>query len=193
VEYYCDIPNSSGGLASFQISSDMCSGTTLAPQQTCSLQITYAPQPDYAPFLDLQKGLDYFLELNTVGEIDTGRFPVELRANPPGPLRMSPAAGLDFGTSLKGTTSTPLTITLSNDQKDNLTVGITGKSLQGSDYIETDNCPFTLSPGSSCTLTFTFTPSISGFDTGTFTITYNTVENQQYGLFQYIRLRGTGE
>ena len=193
VEYYCDTPNSSGGPASFQISSDMCSGTTLAPQQSCSVQMTYAPQPDYAAFLNVTTGLDYFLELNTVGEIDTGRFPVELRANPAGPLRMSPAAGLDFGTWLKGTTSTALTITLSNDQKDNLTVGITGKSLQGSDYIEEDNCPFTLPPGSSCTLAFIFTPSISGFDTGTFTITYNTLENQQYGLFQYVRLRGTGQ
>jgi len=193
VEYYCDIPNSNGGAASFQISSDTCSGTTLAPQQTCSLQIAYAPQPDYVPFLDTQKGLDYFLELNTVGDIDSGRFPVELKANAPGPLRMSPGAGLDFGTLLKGSTSTPLTITLSNDAKDNLTANFTAKSMQGADYIETDNCPFTLSPGSSCTLTFTFTPSISGFDTGTFTITYNTVENQQYGLTQYIRLRGTGQ
>jgi hypothetical protein len=191
IQYYCDIATA-GGLANFQLLSDQCSGMTLVPQQTCNVQLTYVPQPDYTPFLG-SKGLDFFLELNTIGEIDSGRFPVELKANFPSPLRMSPGAGLDFGVWLKGELSGPLTITLTNDQKDNLTVNITGKSITGTDYLETDNCPATLSSGSSCTLSFTFQPSISGSDQSQFTITYNTVENQQFGLTQYIYLRGFGQ
>ena len=94
---------------------------------------------------------------------------------------------------MKGTTSASQTITLTNDQKDNLTVNFAGKSLQGSDFIEIDTCSAPLSPGSSCTFTFTFTPTISGYDSGTLTISYNTVENQQFGLTQTIYLRGIGQ
>ena len=98
ITYNCD--NDSGTLQpNFQMSSETCMGLLLAPQQTCSLQVTYVPQPN----TNLSAGLDYFLELNTLQcssadgvtsncEIDSGRFPVELKANPPSPLRMSPSA-----------------------------------------------------------------------------------------------------
>ena len=74
--------------------------------------------------------LDYFLELNTYQctdpvnhppspsnpcELDGGRFPVELQANMPSPLRMLPAAGLDFGNVSVGKSSVPQTVTLLND------------------------------------------------------------------------------
>ncbi len=125
ITYNCDSdPGTSQ--PNFQISSDTCTGATLAPQEGCSLQITYVPQ---ANTVIPSGGLDFFLELNTLQcwpagttpsesnpcEIDSGRFPVELKANGPSTLRMSPSAGLDFGYQKKGTTSAPLTITLLND------------------------------------------------------------------------------
>ena len=106
VQYYCDFDQATNQ-ASFQISSDTCSGQTLgasgSPNDSCTLQITFVPQPDsYLNFSDsnTQGGLDYFLELNTQQcdlndsppqpppgpsnpcEVDSGRFPVELTANP---------------------------------------------------------------------------------------------------------------
>lgn len=192
LQYICDVdpislkPN-------FQIVSDGCSGTLLTPQQSCNLAIVYAPQPN-----ESGGNLDYFLQLNTLQctstitsdcEIDSGRFPVELKSALPSPLRVSPGAGLDFGTWPSGQTSLPaLTITLSNDNKIAMPQPIIFQAiaLKG-DYAETDNCGISLAPGSSCVMNITFTPKVTGFDPGSITITYNTT------LSQVISLRGFGQ
>jgi hypothetical protein len=183
-------------LPNFQISSDTCTGTVLAPQASCSLQVTYVPQPN----TDLNSGLDFFLELNTVQcssmvtsdcEVDSGRFPVELKANTPSPLRMSPSAGLDFGSVAKGTLSALMSITLLNDPTltNPQTVTFVGKVVAQGNYTETDDCPVTLAPGSSCTLTVIFKPSGVGFESGTLTINYSPAP---FGEPQFVYLRGTG-
>ena len=192
ISYVCDIDLTSN-LPNFQITADGCSGTLLAPQQSCSLTLVFAPQPGTA----LASGLDYFLELNTLQctstttsncEIDSGRFPVELRANVPSPLRMSPGAGLEFGTQPVGSPTTPLQVTLYNDPADpnTETVNFTGNIMKG-DYTETDDCGFSLAPGSSCVLNIIFKPKVRGFDPGSLTITFNG------GLTQFINFRGTGQ
>jgi hypothetical protein len=175
----------------FRISADDCSGTLLLPQGSCSLQVTYAPQPA-TPL-----PLDYFLQLNTLQctsstttncEIDSGRFPVELTANLPSPLRMAPGAGLNFGIQTRGQAGAPLTITLFNDPNDPKagTVNFTGNLVKG-DYTETDNCGVSLAAGSSCTMTVTFQPKVVGFDPGTITITY------RVGQIQTVHLLGIGQ
>jgi hypothetical protein len=191
INYNCDSDLTSKQ-PNFQLSADNCTGTLLAPQQSCSLQVSFVPQPS----TPLIPALDYFLELNTLQctssttsncEIDSGRFPVELTANVPSPLRMSPGAGLNFGNLPVGQLSDPLTVTLFNDPNDPNpgTVNFTGNLVKG-DYAETDDCGSSLTPGSSCTLTVTFKPKILGFDPGAITITYTV------GQTQIIHLRGTG-
>jgi hypothetical protein len=56
----------------FTISTDGCSGTTLPPQGTCTVSVSFTPQPTIV--------LDDFLQINS-SEPDTGRFPVELKGN----------------------------------------------------------------------------------------------------------------
>lgn len=191
--YNCDSDVTSR-LPNFQISQDGCSGTLLIGQTSCNVMITYAPQPS----TPLSPALDYFLELNTLQcsnsvaancEIDSGRFPVELKANVPSPLRMTPAAGLNFGTVPVGTTSSPITVTIFNDPKDSNagTVNFTGSVLLGTTFAETDNCIGALPSGGSCTFTVTFTPTKSDVLTsGTITVGY------AVGQTQTIYLRGTG-
>lgn len=191
INYSCDSDLTSKQ-PNFQIFVDDCSGMLLTPQASCSLEITFAPQPS----TPLTPALDYFLELNTLPctgsttsdcEIDSGRFPVELKANVPSPLRMSPGAGLDFGAWPKGQASTPLTVTLFNDPKDpnSSTINFTGNLVQGN-FAETDNCVGTLlSPGNSCAITVTFKSKSVGFNSGTITIGYTV------GQTQIIYLRGT--
>jgi len=217
ITYNCDSdPGTLQPNFPISIASDTCTGTLLAPQASCSLQVAYVPQPN----TDVNSGMNYFLELNTVQctnapneplsppgcEIDSGRFPVELRANTPSPLRMSPSAGLDFGYLKKGSTSAPLTITLLNDP--NLTypqctaqncapVTFAGKILSSNaNYSESDDCPATLAQGSSCTLIVTFTPSSTGFTAGNLTINYTQISNSgtvTTGNPQFVYLRGTGQ
>jgi hypothetical protein len=216
INYNCD-SDSGTFLPNFQISADSCTGTVLVPQASCSLQVAYVPQPK----TDINSGLDYFLELNTVQcsstvtsdcEIDSGRFPVELIANAPSPLRMSPSAGLDFGTQKKGTTSAPLTITLLNDPSLTTTqtatfvgrIQVSGIPSGGScsatsptgNYSESDDCPVTLAPGSSCTVSVNFTPGSVGFDPGKLVIDYTQQPSSgpaTTGNPQCVYLRGTGQ
>jgi hypothetical protein len=192
IQYQCDLDIKSQK-PNFDIVSDGCSGTLLAPQQSCTVAITYAPQPN-----NPGGGLDYFLQLNTLQctttittdcEIDSGRFPVELKSALASPLRLSPGADLNFGTWPTGQTAfPPLNITLSNDnQIANPQPIIIQTILPKGDYAETDNCGFSLAPGSSCIMTITFTPKVIGFDPGSITITYNTT------FSQVISLRGFGQ
>ncbi|MFY9976795.1 MAG: choice-of-anchor D domain-containing protein, partial [Candidatus Sulfotelmatobacter sp.] len=199
IQYSCDSDLTSEK-PNFQISADGCSGTLLTPQSSCSLQITFVPQPSTS----LVSGLDYFVELNTLQcsssvtsncEIDSGRFPVELKANSASPLRMTPAAGLAFGTVPAGETGSPLTVTLFNDPKDPNagTVNFTGSILQGSAFAETDNCAGSLAPGGSCTFTVTFTPLKGGYVYTSGAITIGLTVGQNPPMTQIIYLRGTGE
>lgn len=202
IRYNCDADQKTE-LPNFQISSDTCTGTNLAPQASCSLGISFIPQPTYTKF---GNGLDYFLELNTLQcstqsggatsdcEIDSGRFPVELKANGFSPLRMSPAAGMDFGNVPAGKPSTPLTVTLFNDPADpnTATVNFDGKAVVSGNYSETDDCPFSMAPGASCTMTVTFKPSGVGFNQGTISLIY-TLGSNTTGNTQIVYLRGTGQ
>jgi hypothetical protein len=214
VGYFCDTdppPSSSGsGLPNFRISQDGCSGQTLAPfgqpSNSCSVQITFVPQPiTWTAAVTSGAGLDDFLQLNTTWcgdsnnppgpncEIDSGRFPVEIKTNPPSPLRMAPSAGMDFGMVIKGTASHPLTITLSNDPADPNagSVNFTSKLVSGTDYIESDTCPTVLPSSQSCVITVVFTPTTVGLDPGKITFTYSTAS--EVGLTQTIYLRGMGQ
>jgi hypothetical protein len=192
IEYLCDSDPTST-LPNFQLTADTCTGSLLPPLASCTVQVRFAPQPGTS----LVSGLDYFLALNTLQctstttsdcEIDSGRFPVELTANMPSPLRMSPGAGLDFGIQPMGQLSAPLTITLFNDPSDPkaATINFTGNLVRG-DYTETDDCGAGLAPGGSCTLTILFKPKIVGLDPGTITIAYTV------GQTQIIHLRGMGQ
>ena len=202
LKYVCDADQTTG-LPDFQISSDTCTGTNLLPQDSCSVEIAFIAQPTYLKF---GNGLDYFLELNTQQcgtnagdatsdcEIDSGRFPVELKANGPSPLRMSPSAGLDFGLVPSGKSSAPLTVILFNDPADpnTATINFAGKAAVTGNYSETDDCPFSLAAGASCTMTVIFKPSGSGFNQGTINLVY-TLGSNTNGNPQVIYLRGTGQ
>jgi hypothetical protein len=196
ITYNCD-SDPGTVLPNFQISADTCTGALLVAGASCSVQVAYVPQPN----TNIASGLDYFLELNTVQcfdevssncEIDSGRFPVELKANTPSPLRMAPGAGLDFGNQTVGKSSAALTISLLNDPTltDPQTVTFIGKITVQGNYAETDDCPVTLAPGASCTLNVTFKPSSTGFIPGALTINYAPEPN---GSPQFVFLRGTGQ
>jgi hypothetical protein len=203
VYYNCDADQQTE-LPNFVVSSDTCTGTNLPAGAMCSIQVAFVPQPaTYTNFLD------YFLELNTLQcssplfpsaatsdcELDSGRFPVELKANPPSPLRMAPSAGLDFGNFPVGQITNPLTITLTNDPNiaNPQTVTFIGKITASGSFSEFDDCQATLAPGDKCTLTVTFKPSVVGFTAGNLTINYVQGPNNIVGNAQKVYLRGTGQ
>ncbi|HEY7095854.1 MAG TPA: choice-of-anchor D domain-containing protein [Terriglobales bacterium] len=193
IDYLCDVDVDSA-LPNFSISSDSCSGAVLAPQASCNVEVTFSPQPKI-----LNPPQDFFLELNTAQcttnitsdcEIDAGRFPVQLRANPSSPLRMTPGAGLDFGFQQVGLIDPPyppMKVTIYNDPDDPNagTINFTGNLVTG-DYHETDDCGSSLAPGGNCTMSVYFLPTKVGYRSGTVTITY------PVGQTQTIYMRGWG-
>jgi len=77
-------------------------------------------------------------------------------------------SNLTFGSFTVGTTSSPLAVSLVNNQTTALT--ISGISVAG-DFAQTNNCGSSLAAGARCTINVTFTPTIVGTRTGTLTIT----------------------
>jgi hypothetical protein len=95
---------------------------------------------------------------------------------------VSPAT-LNFGGQGVGTMSPMRTVTISNGS--NVPFSITGAVASGS-FSATNNCG-TLQPGASCTITVKLTPSATGAQTGTLTITDSTRTSPQI-----VALTGTG-
>jgi len=93
-------------------------------------------------------------------------------------------ASLVFGGQSLRTTSSALTVTLSNTGDAGLT--IKAIAISGN-FARSSNCAATLAAGASCMITVTFTPAAAGLRTGTLTIT-----SSGSGSPQRVSLSGTG-
>ncbi len=121
---------------------------------TCSIQVTFTPsttdlQTGELRVTDSAPGSPHTMALqgnNGVTSIDITPIDVEI-----GPIEV-------------GETSTVETVTITNTGDEPMTItdiAITG----GTDFQESTNCPPTLAPGGSCTISVTFTPTIAGDST----------------------------
>src|SRR5579871_259964 len=102
------------------------------------------------------------------------------------PVSLSPAS-LGFGNVAVGTTSPGKNITVTNHERVTVTfsnVQITGTNA--SDFAQTNTCT-SVAPGTTCTVTVTFTPSAKGVRQATLTLT-DTATNSP----QTAKLSGTG-
>jgi len=92
---------------------------------------------------------------------------------------LSPA--LNFGNQNVGTTSAPQTITVTNTGNSTLSVSsVTITGANASDFKETNTCTTTqVAPQATCTISVTFTPSISGTENATVNITDNAPTSPQ--------------
>jgi hypothetical protein len=87
---------------------------------------------------------------------------------------------LNFGKLPVGTTSAPQSATLTNTGGAALTIGsIQLAGAAASDYVEANTCGTSLSTGSSCTITVTFTPSAAGVRNATVNVTDNATGSPQ--------------
>ncbi len=151
--------------------------STLAPSASCSISVVFSPTVTGSRL----GGLHIFDQTDgtaqTVSLSGTGVAPA---------VTLGPAS-LDFGNLLVNTTSTALTSTLTNTGTAALTISSIGAS---GDFSQTNNCPIspaTLAINSSCTLTLTFTPSLTGVRRGAVTISDNAPSSPQT-----LGLTGTG-
>ncbi len=85
-----------------------------------------------------------------------------------GPLLFSPTL-LTFENVAVGATSTPQNVTLTNQQT--TAVAISGLTVS-SQFTQTNNCPASLAPGASCSLSVAFAPTAAGYPTGAVTVSF---------------------
>jgi Abnormal spindle-like microcephaly-assoc'd, ASPM-SPD-2-Hydin len=152
-------------------------GSTLASAANCTINVTFTPSASGTlsgtlSFTDNASGSPQTVSLSGTGTLQTSPT-VSLSTNT-----------LAFGNETVGTTSQPLSVTLTNSSTGTVTISGIGASAN---FAETNNCSSTLASAANCTISVTFTPTASGSLSGTLSFTDNAS-----GSPQTVSLNGTG-
>jgi large repetitive protein len=150
---------------------DTCSGQTLAPSATCDISVTFTPS-----IMGIIPGA-----LTVSDNAPNSPQVVALSGKGLGSVSLSPAS-LSFGTVAVGTTSTPKTLTLTNN-----TAGALGYTfLASANYIAagsgTHPCTGILAGKAKCTMSVAFTPTANGVANGSMAASSASFPTQLAGL-----------
>jgi hypothetical protein len=125
--------------------------STLTAGQSCQIQVTFSPTTvgkanGKLSVADNAPGSPQTVALSGLGTLIT----------------FSPI-GINFGNQKVGTSSSPVTVTLSNQGAITLKISQIGiGGTNPSDFSQTNNCGSSLPAGSQCTIQVTFTPTQTG-------------------------------
>jgi hypothetical protein len=135
-------------------------GTTLGAGARCTISVTFTPTA-----VGTRTG-----SVTVTDNASGSPQSVSLAGTGTAPMAMLSPASLSFGSQVIGTTSPAQSATLSNTGTAPLTISaitITG------DFAQTNNCGTTLAAATSCTISVSFTPSVTGIRTGSLTVSSN--------------------
>jgi hypothetical protein len=147
-------------------------GPSLATAESCSLSVTFIPSAlgnriASIAIKDNAFGSPQIISLNGTG--------VALAPS----VGLKPAS-LTFGAELISVASAPQVITLTNTGNAVLTIsGITVVGTNAADFGQSNTCPATLAAQGSCAISVKFTPSASGAEAATVSITDNVSNSPQ--------------
>jgi Chitobiase/beta-hexosaminidase C-terminal domain/Beta-propeller repeat len=166
----------------FAISSDACTGKAIAPAGDCLVYVTFSPT----------------LGGNRSGSItvtdNSGGSPQTEQLTGFGygiPKAVFTPSSESFGNQDLGTTSAMKNVVLSNPGTDTLKLSsLTIAGTNPGDFKQTNNCPATLAPAATCTLTVSFAPEAVGSRSASIVATDNA--NNVAGSTQSDGLSGTG-
>ncbi len=171
-------PNS----ADFTISSDNCSGQTVAPNGNCTVGVTFSPTTATAEMAALDFADNAATSPQTAALSGTGLGPLVTLSSP----------SLTFAALDMGTTSAAQTVTVTNSGSGNLTFATAAATLSGTNAadfaIASDTCSGqTIAPAGTCAVGLTVTPSHGGSEAATLNLADNAT-----GSPQTVALTGTG-
>jgi hypothetical protein len=146
-----------------------CPGS-LAANASCTINVTFTPTKTG------NRSSEVKLVDNATGSPQT--VPIS-GTGVAGVISLSPPVGLSFAGVLVGSSGTPQVVTVSNTGTANLTIS---SIMATGDFSQTNNCT-TVSAGSSCTITVTFSPTAAWSRGGSIVITDNAYNNPQQVLF----------
>lgn len=168
--------------AEFSLTSDACTGKTVAPGADCLVYVAFSP---------------------TLGGNRSGSIAVtDSAANSPQteqltgfgygiPKAAFTPASIAFASQKVATTSPAHSVTVSNPGTDSLKItGITLGGANPGDFKLTNACPATLAPAATCTVTVAFAPTVAAARAASLIVTGNI--NNVAGSTQTAALTGTG-
>jgi hypothetical protein len=154
---------------------------SLAAGKSCTIFVTFVAGPFFNP---------QTATLSIMDNVPGSPQQVSLTAQVIDPLALPSVINWNFGTQKVNTSSAPKAITLSNPGLTALTINSNSITISGgnsSDFSETNNCPASLAPKTSCTIDVAFKPTAKGLRSSSLVIIDNAFNNPQR-----ISLSGTG-
>ncbi|MGD0225481.1 MAG: choice-of-anchor D domain-containing protein [Terriglobia bacterium] len=142
----------------FAKSADTCTGATLTPTSTCTVNVTFTPSASGS------------FSASVIFTDNAGGSPqtVSLTGTGIGPVATFSASALSFTNQAVNTTSAPQTETVTSSGTTSLPItGVTLSGANEADFAKSaDTCTgATLTPTNTCTVSVTFTPSATGTET----------------------------
>ena len=129
--------------------------TLLSPNTSCKVLVTFTP---FSPFVVREAGLDVESDAPT---LNTNVFSVLKGTGPVRTISIVPFS-LTFPPTTVGSSSAPQTATIKNTGIDTITFGTVEVTGDGGDFSYFPDCPSTLDPGQSCSITIQFAPLGTG-------------------------------
>jgi Bacterial Ig-like domain (group 3)/Abnormal spindle-like microcephaly-assoc'd, ASPM-SPD-2-Hydin/Beta-propeller repeat len=165
-----------GGLNPGDFAEANACGSTLAPNATCTISVTFTPT-------------DKNLRNAALGISDSDpASPQAIALSGTGTAVSLSTSKLSFGDQAVGTTSPPQNVTLTNTGSTRLNfTGISVTGLNKANFSETNTCGTSIAAKASCTITVTFTPTVTGTVKAPLVIS-----DDGGGSPQYVNLTGTG-
>jgi len=161
----------------FNIATDTC-GATLAPGAKCTVTVTFTPSALGARSASLVYTDNGCASPQMIAVTGKGTE-----------LTLAPSP-VNFGDQTVGTTSAPMTITVTNHGT--TAVKVSAASITGTDKgdftITSNTCTTIAANGGTCTMTITFTPGATGSRTANLSLTDNDKGSPQTDV-----LNGTGD
>ena len=163
---------SGANAADFAISADTCNGTSISPNGTCTVSLTFTPSTVGGESASLKFTDNAANSPQGVGLTGTG-----VTAAPV--VGLSPTS-LTFPAQGVGTSSTAQGIALNNTGNVALTItGITLTGANNGDFMESDNCNGSVAAGAKCTINITFKPTATGTRSAAVSIADNAAGSPQ--------------
>ncbi len=164
------------GSGDYVIVSDTCNGNTVASGGTCAYTVEFLPTATAVGTDDA----DFLVADNALGSPQTVNLTGTGLAQPAGGAVTAVPAALDFGSVGIGIESAAQTDTITNGTAVPVTIGtVTNSGVNKLDFGNgaggpaTDNCSAViLSPGSSCTVTEDFKPTLLGIESASLNVPY---------------------
>jgi len=148
-------------------------GSSLAAAASCQIHVTFTPLTSGG----VEGGV------NIISSDPASPQTIWMKGTATG-VSLSQSA-LTFPTQKVGTTSAPITFTVTNTTLIPLNIGTIAAT---GDYAQTNNCTSPLAAGANCTVSITFTPTATGTRTGSFSIADSDFESPQN-----VSIAGTGD